>query len=480
MNLMRLRSDVGLSALVAALWATACGSGGSGNAVTTPPDTSSNANLPGSGAGSAAMGANGTATGASGANAETGAGNVPLSGAPGSGSNMSAAASAPVNPVTSGSVPCGAAGTFCQQPSPTCCTVRAAGAGMGMGAGANTFSCAADAASCPAGTVTVATCSSSVSCGNSEVCCRTPNPPPAAAMGGGNNGTSAACAAACATGDTQLCLGDAECGAGNLCNLGNNGTGTCGPAPCTATSCATGEICCRGNGGGGGGGVAACVAPTGGLCPNGRQQVCDTAADCPADSGDTCVAAGGGAGGGVLVCTAPPCTPGSCTGAGQLCCVGGGGGNATCQASVAPVAPATNATCPNNARQFCALDADCTAIPGTVCLAGGNGGQLSCRPPVCTPGSCAAGDLCCVGQGGGALPTCVTPAAPAAGAVAACPGSNANNSRLVCATDADCASVLTAVPGATCNVGPNAAATLLTCRVPPPPVVVGADAGAGG
>jgi len=347
-----------------------------------------------------------------------------------------------------------------------------------MGNGGNSFSCAADVASCPAGTVSAAACSSSVSCGAGEVCCRTPNPPPAGAMGGGNNGTTAACAAACEAGDTQLCLDDAECGEGNICNLNNNGTGTCVPAPCTASSCAAGEICCRGNGGGQGA-APACVAPAAGSCPAGRQQVCDTAADCPADSGDTCEAPGGNGGGGVLVCTPPPCTPGSCTGTDQLCCVGGGGGgNPLCVASVAPVAPATTATCPNNQRQFCAVDTDCTALPGTVCLAGANGGQLSCRPPVCTPGSCAADQLCCVAQGGGALPACVTPEAPAAaGAAPACPGSNGNNSRLVCESAADCAPVLTAIPGAICSTGQNGNATVLTCRVPPPPAVPTADAG---
>lgn len=468
MNLVRLCSEVSIAAVVVAFWVTGCGSSGKSDGGVPATSSSTNPNAPATDA------MNGAAAGSDGTNNEGGpGGNLPLGGNAATNGDM--AANAPVSPVASGAVACGGAGTFCSSPTQTCCTVPGAG-GMGMGNGGNTFSCAADVASCPAGTLSAASCSSSASCGAGEACCRTPNPPPAGAMGGGNNGTTAACAAACAAGDTQLCLDDAECGAGNICNLGNNGTGTCGPAPCTASSCAAGEICCRGNGGGQGA-APACVAPTDGSCPAGRQQVCDTAADCPAGSGDTCEAPFGNGGGGVLVCTPPPCTPGSCAGADELCCVGGGGGgNPLCVASVAPVAPATTVTCPNNQRQFCAVDADCTAVPGTVCLAGANGGQLSCRPPVCTPASCAADQLCCLAQGGGALPACVTPAAPAvAGAAPACPGANGNNSRLVCETADDCAPVSTAIPGAVCAAGQNGG-TVLTCRVPPPPAVP-ADAG---
>jgi hypothetical protein len=469
MKVLRLCSGVSISTLLFVCFASACG-GSSNNGNGGAAAMSTNPNLPG---GSAANGSAGA-----------------------SGKTNPDGTSAPTSPVTSGSVPCGATGTFCQKPTPTCCTVPGAQGGMGMGAAANTFSCAADAMSCPVGTTTVTSCSSAASCGGGEVCCRTPNPAPAGAMGNRNNGTTAACATSCAMGDTQLCLGDEECGKGNICNIGNNGTGTCGPAPCTASSCPSGEICCTGGGGNGrgGGGIAACVAPTAGLCPAGRQQICATAADCTGGSGETCVAPGGNGGGnagganagagnaaGVLVCVAPACTPGSCSVAGQLCCTGGG--NPACAASVAPTAPATSPLCPNNSRLFCAVDADCASVPGTACLPGGNGGQLSCRVPPCTPTSCAAGQLCCApqGGGGGGVAACVTPVAPAAdagGAAAVCPGSNANNSRLVCTTDADCASVLAQVPGATCNAGQNANATQLTCRVPPPPPAA-PDAGAG-
>src|SRR3954471_3745027 len=105
MNVLRLRSEFGMSALVFALWATACGSSGNGDGAAAP-GTSTNANEPGNGTSPGATGAAG-ATGASGANTESGAGNVPLAGSAANGSNMSAGTSAPVNPVTGGSVPCG-------------------------------------------------------------------------------------------------------------------------------------------------------------------------------------------------------------------------------------------------------------------------------------------------------------------------------------------------------------------------------------
>jgi hypothetical protein len=287
--------------------------------------------------------------------------------------------SMPVNLVASGAVQCGGQGNYCIAPNLTCC---ASAGGMGMAA---TFSCAPNAAACPAGTAQTTSCSSQASCGSGEVCCRTGG---GGGMGGGAQSTS--CAASCAMGSVQVCLTDAECGAGNQCN----GNGTCGPVACTATSCTGGQLCCRAGGGGGGfgGGQPACVAPGGdGLCPNNQRQVCTTDADCPA--GNTCAPLFGGGGGGGgnanLVCTPPPCTTTSCV-EGQVCCVGGqAGNNPTCLA-------ANNGACPNNSRLLCASDADCAAAAGTLCSAPPNGGMgpLSCRvppPPVTDAGADAGG-----------------------------------------------------------------------------------------
>jgi len=285
--------------------------------------------------------------------------------------------STPINLVASGAVQCGGQGNYCIAPNLTCC---ASAGGMGMAA---TFSCAQDAAACPAGTAQTTSCSSQASCGSGQVCCRTGG---GGGMGGGAQTTS--CAASCATGSVQVCVNDAECGAGNQCN----GNGTCGPVACTATSCTGGQICCRAAGGGGGGGGAqpACVAPTGGLCPNNQRQVCATDADCP--TGNTCAPLGGGGGGGGnanLVCTPPPCTTTSCA-TGQVCCVGGQvGNNPTCAA-------ANNGACPNNSRLLCTTDADCAAAAGTLCSPAPNGGMgpLSCRvppPPVTDAGADAGG-----------------------------------------------------------------------------------------
>jgi hypothetical protein len=279
--------------------------------------------------------------------------------------------SQPINLVASGAVQCGGGGSYCVAPNQTCCTV---GGGMGMG---NSFSCAANAAACPMGTTGSVSCSSKASCGSAQVCCRT------GGGGNGNGGGGAAttsCEASCAMGSVQVCLDDAECGAGNQCN--NNGT--CGPIPCTATSCSPGQLCCRG--GGGGGAQPTCVAPAAGLCPNNQRQVCAADTDCLA--GYTCAPLGGGGnGGGGLVCTPPPCTTTSCTD-GQLCCVGGQvGGNPTCSTANA-------GACPNNSRLLCVTDADCVSAAGTFCLAAPNGGngQLSCRLPPPPASDAGVGD----------------------------------------------------------------------------------------
>ena len=282
----------------------------------------------------------------------------------------------PVNLVASGAVQCGGAGNYCIAPNLTCCTVPG---GMGMGA---TSSCAVNAAACPAGATSMVGCSSQVSCAAGQVCCRTGG---GGGMMGGGGAVTSSCAASCAMGSVQVCLEDEECGAGNQCN--NNGT--CGPIPCTATSCSGGQICCRPAGGGGP--VAACAAPDGGgLCPNNLRQICADASACPA--GYTCAPLGGGGGGGGnngLVCTPPPCTTTSCTD-GQICCVGGQvGGNATC--SVAD----DDGSCPGNSRFLCVTDADCAAAVGTLCLTapnGGGNGQLSCRVPPPPPGDAGVAD----------------------------------------------------------------------------------------
>jgi hypothetical protein len=281
----------------------------------------------------------------------------------------------PINLVASGAVQCGGAGNYCVAPNLTCCT------SAGMAGMMNSFSCAPNADACPAGTTSSTACSSAASCSTGQVCCRT---------GGGGNGGGATstCEAACPMGSAQVCLDDAECGAGNQCN----GNGTCGPVACTATSCGTGELCCRNQGGGGGNNVAACVAPgADSLCPNNQRQVCTTDADCPATF--TCTplggGGGGGGGGGVSLCQPPPCTTTSCA-MGQVCCVGGQvGGNPTCSAANAGV-------CPGNSRLLCVTDADCAPAAGTLCLpnpGGGGNGQLSCRVPPPPPAADAgAGD----------------------------------------------------------------------------------------
>jgi hypothetical protein len=94
----------------------------------------------------------------------------------------------------------------------------------------------------------------------------------------------------------------------------------------------------------------------------------------------------------------------------------------------------------------------------------GGGGALVCTEPPCTPTSCEAGQVCCVGGGIG------TPTCSAASDTGECGG----NSRLVCATDADCAPSA----GTQCLPNPFGGGGQLSCRVPPPVVAdAGVDAG---
>jgi hypothetical protein len=291
----------------------------------------------------------------------------------------------PVNLGETGAVACGGGGDFCVGANPTCCTVAGAGGG---GMNNNTFSCAASTADCPANTVSSASCSSQLSCDTGQVCCRVANGAPGAG-GPGGGGTTATCEAACAAGAAQLCLDDAECGAGNVC--GNNNV--CAPPPCTADSCGAGEVCCRGMGGGGAAAPACAVPEADGLCPAGRLEVCTDATTCPADNTCSPLFGGGfgngGGGGGALVCTPPPCTPTSCA-VGEVCCVGGAvGGNPTCAAA------SDTGECNGNSRLVCITDAECAPSAGTACLLAPNGGgSLSCRlPPPAPPSDAGVVDV---------------------------------------------------------------------------------------
>jgi hypothetical protein len=335
---------------------------GCGDSSTDSPDPSTGNNNPAPNNGSPSSSSTGGSSSTSGTpNTESTPNAIPL--------DPNRDQTVPINLLASGAVQCGGGDNYCVQPNRTCCTV-------GMGGDAMN-SCAPNAAACPAGTTSSASCSSQASCGTGQVCCRTGG-------GGGDMGpATSTCAASCPMGSVQVCLEDEECGAGNQCN--NNET--CGPIPCTATSCGGGELCCRNQGGGGGNNVAACVAPGGdGLCPNNQRQVCTTDAGCPATF--TCTPqGGGGGGGGVMLCIPPPCTTTSCMG-GQVCCVGGQvGGNPTCSAANA-------GACPGNSRLLCVTDADCAPTAGTLCLLNPNNGMgpLSCRVPPPPPADAGAGD----------------------------------------------------------------------------------------
>jgi hypothetical protein len=362
----RLSFGLSFSALAVVL---ACGNSEDDDAGAAPgaggPTTGSGSLQPSAGAAGSGTGAGGTAEG--------NPGNIPL--------DPTRDPSEPVNLADSGAVACGGGGDFCVAPNLTCCSGPM-----------NAFSCAADAAQCPDGTVSTAACSSSASCADAQVCCRVGGGG-GGGFGGGNNPTTTTCETSCADGAAQLCLNDAECGADNFCN-----NGVCAPVPCTATSCGAGELCCRGNGGGPGA-APACAAPgADGLCPDDRRQVCDDATQCPADN--TCAPLfGGGGGGGMggggggmgagggLVCTPPPCTPTSCE-AGEVCCVGGGINNPTCSAA------SDTSECPGNSRLVCITDAECAPTAGTECLPNpnGGGGVLSCRVPPPPPAADAGVD----------------------------------------------------------------------------------------
>lgn len=351
---------------------------GCGDSDSSTPSTSTNSNTPG-GQNNGSSAANGSGTGAGSTpsatpGGESTPGNIAL--------DPNRDQSEPINLVASGAVQCGGAGNYCVAPSGTCC-ITGGGGMMGGGnmGGGNAFSCAASPDACPAGTTLRQECSSQASCGGGEVCCRTGG---GGGMGGGGlgGGGNTSCESACAMGSVQVCLQDAECGAGNQCN----GNGTCGPIPCTSTSCGDGQVCCRGQGGGA---QNQCAAPdAAGACPNNQRKVCATAADCPADF--TCSPAGGfgGGGGGVLVCTPPACTLTSC-GEGQVCCVGGQvGGTPACSAA------SDTGACPGNSRLLCETDENCAAAPGTLCLPPPNGGMgaISCRVPPPPPGDAGVGD----------------------------------------------------------------------------------------
>src|SRR5688572_22684568 len=272
---------------------------GCGDSSSSSPSTTTNSNQPGqSGNGSTNGAANGSSNTPSATPGGEGTpGNIAL--------DPNRDPSQPINLVASGAVECGGDGNYCAAPSGTCCITAGMGNGMmggGMMGGGAAFSCAASPEACPDTATFRQECSSQASCGSGEVCCRAGGG--GGGPGGGGFGGNTTCESACAMGSVQVCLEDAECGAGNQCN----GNGTCGPIPCTSTSCAGGQICCRGQGGGAQNQCAA--ADAAGACPNNQRKVCATAADCPEDF--TCSPAGGFGGGGggmggggVLVCTPP-------------------------------------------------------------------------------------------------------------------------------------------------------------------------------
>ncbi|HTV25857.1 MAG TPA: hypothetical protein VMG12_44475 [Polyangiaceae bacterium] len=353
------RLSLGLSLAGVAI-AIACGSDGDD----TPAAASSSAGAPSTGGGSLQPSPAGGGQGPIGTS-EGNPGTIAL--------DPNRDPSAPINLLASGAVECGPGDSYCVAPNLTCCAGPM-----------NAFSCAADAAQCPDGTTSSTACSSAASCAAGQVCCRT-----GGGGGPGGNAPTTTCEASCGDGTQQVCLDDGECGADNVCT-----NGTCAPAPCTATSCGAGELCCRGQGGGGQGAAPACVAAAAdGLCPDNRRQVCTDDAQCPA--GNTCAplfggggGGGGGGMGGALVCTPPACTPDSCE-AGQVCCVGGGIGTPTCSAA------SDTGACPGNSRLVCTTDAECAPSPGTECLPNpfGGGAQLSCRvpPPVAADAGVDAG-----------------------------------------------------------------------------------------
>jgi hypothetical protein len=170
---------------------------------------------------------------------------------------------------------------MCQCTAPQVCCVGGGGGGGGM----RTFSCAANATSCPTRTAAVA-CTTSQSCGMGQVCCY---------LGGGGASISQ-CMASCPAGAREVCMSPADCSvAGSMCSAqtgGVYGFRTCRPPACTSTSCMAGELCCVA-----GGGTPTCQMGT--ACAMGDRQVCATNADCPAAT-PVC------RGGPPLTCRTPP------------------------------------------------------------------------------------------------------------------------------------------------------------------------------
>jgi hypothetical protein len=266
------------------------------------------------------------------------------------------------------------------------------------------YSCVASVASC-GGQAT--SCTSSLQCKTSQVCCRE-------AVGDAGGARNQVCEdAACPTNTTQLCNDTSECQTGTTCSVG----GTCRVPACTGkASCSGGEVCCLGAGRGT---LAACQA----TCAMAAAQVCQTSTECPI--GQTCM---GGGGGGVMTCGVPPCSGAATSPTGQYCCDMGRAGPA-CQGT----------TCAMGA-QVCAATMECAT--GETCQAQGQGQPMICAAPPCTAGSCGAGMVCCSTGGG----TCET-------------GATCLTGVQLCTVNADCAS------GLVCRAAGGGA---LGCRAPVP------------
>jgi hypothetical protein len=180
-------------------------------------------------------------------------------GGSGGGSGSGSGSSSGGGSGSSSGVSGGDGGAMCQCTAPQVCCVG--------GGGMRTFSCAANATSCPMRTAAVA-CMTSQSCGMGQVCCY---------LGSGTSISQ--CMASCPTGARQVCMSPADCPVtGSMCSSQSGGVygfSTCRPPACTPTSCTAGELCCTA-----GGGTPTCQMGT--ACPMGDRQVCASNADCPA------------------------------------------------------------------------------------------------------------------------------------------------------------------------------------------------------